>query len=189
MKFALALSLTLATTLARAAPEQWTASATFDVAAHLGNLSPYKKAAVPHGVEAELPDDCEVEQVMLVRPRPPCSCPWASFREAEDGRRRTEDGELTRRRADAQARLALPARVGVVTQRTDAGCRRGLMGCARHARAPCGPGQIATAWCLGLYVIVRHVREARAPRGGQGGRAACKNVGGLEGESGLEARR
>ncbi|OJT15560.1 Thiamine-repressible acid phosphatase pho4 [Trametes pubescens] len=62
MKFALALSLSLATALARAAPEQ----STFDVAAHLGNLSPYKKAAVPHGVEAELPDDCAVEQVMLM---------------------------------------------------------------------------------------------------------------------------
>lgn len=87
MKFALALSLSLAT-LARAAPGQWPAASPFDVAAHLGNLSPYKKAAVPHGVEAELPDDCEVEQVMLVRPRPP----WLLFLcfISEGGRRRAD---------------------------------------------------------------------------------------------------
>lgn len=34
---------------------------------HLGNLSPYSKAPVPHGVSESLPADCTVEQVMLVR--------------------------------------------------------------------------------------------------------------------------
>lgn len=34
---------------------------------HLGNLSPYHAASVPQGVSADLPSDCTVEQVMLVR--------------------------------------------------------------------------------------------------------------------------
>ena len=42
----------------------------FDVAAHLGNLSPYAAAPVPHGLDAALPADCTVDQVLLVR-RPP----------------------------------------------------------------------------------------------------------------------
>ncbi|KAJ7106225.1 phosphoglycerate mutase-like protein [Mycena epipterygia] len=33
---------------------------------HLGNLSPYFKAPVPHGVSESLPADCTVEQVMLM---------------------------------------------------------------------------------------------------------------------------
>ena len=33
----------------------------------LGNLSPYHKAPVPTGVKEVLPDDCKVDQVMLVR--------------------------------------------------------------------------------------------------------------------------
>ncbi|KAJ7170878.1 phosphoglycerate mutase-like protein [Mycena crocata] len=33
---------------------------------HLGNLSPYWKAPVPHGVAETLPGDCSVEQVMLM---------------------------------------------------------------------------------------------------------------------------
>jgi hypothetical protein len=37
---------------------------------HLGNLSPYFKAPVPHGVSETLPGDCAVEQVMLVRSIP-----------------------------------------------------------------------------------------------------------------------
>ncbi|KAI0366123.1 phosphoglycerate mutase-like protein [Pilatotrama ljubarskyi] len=32
----------------------------------LGNLSPYQKGPVPHGIEETLPEDCEVEQVMLM---------------------------------------------------------------------------------------------------------------------------
>lgn len=34
----------------------------------LGNLSPYHKAPVPHGVKEHLPNDCTVDQVMLVSP-------------------------------------------------------------------------------------------------------------------------
>ena len=49
--------------LASAAPEKRGA---FDYAAHLGNLSPYQSAPVPSGMEAALPDDCTVDQVMLV---------------------------------------------------------------------------------------------------------------------------
>lgn len=33
---------------------------------HLGNLSPWKKAPVPAGIEQELPRDCVVDQIMLV---------------------------------------------------------------------------------------------------------------------------
>lgn len=43
------------------------AARSFDVAAHLGNLSPYTPAPVPHGFDTELPADCSVDQVMLVR--------------------------------------------------------------------------------------------------------------------------
>ena len=39
----------------------------FDYAAHLGNLAPYSKAPVPHGIQETLPEDCTVDQVMLVR--------------------------------------------------------------------------------------------------------------------------
>ena len=39
----------------------------FNYAAHLGNLSPYLKAPVPHGIRETLPEDCTVDQVMLVR--------------------------------------------------------------------------------------------------------------------------
>ena len=49
--------------LASAVPEKRGA---FDYAAHLGNLSPYQSAPVPSGMEAALPDDCTVDQVMLV---------------------------------------------------------------------------------------------------------------------------
>lgn len=35
------------------------------VPTHLGNLSPYKKAPVPHGITEELPAGCVVDQVML----------------------------------------------------------------------------------------------------------------------------
>ncbi|KAJ7476057.1 phosphoglycerate mutase-like protein [Mycena latifolia] len=38
----------------------------FSVLNHLGNLSPYAKAPVPHGVSETLPADCAVEQVMLM---------------------------------------------------------------------------------------------------------------------------
>lgn len=34
---------------------------------HLGNLSPYKKAPVPSGVQEALPADCKVDQVFYVR--------------------------------------------------------------------------------------------------------------------------
>lgn len=49
---------------ASAAPERRGA---FDYAAHLGNLSPYQSAPVPSGMKTTLPDDCTVDQVMLVR--------------------------------------------------------------------------------------------------------------------------
>ena len=51
---------------AHASPERrtWT---TFDYKAHLGNLSPYQKGPVPSGIRETLPEDCKVEQVMLVR--------------------------------------------------------------------------------------------------------------------------
>ena len=39
----------------------------FNYAAHLGNLSPYLMAPVPYGVHKTLPEDCTVDQVMLVR--------------------------------------------------------------------------------------------------------------------------
>ncbi|KAI0833306.1 phosphoglycerate mutase-like protein [Trametes gibbosa] len=51
--------------LARAAPAELY-DKSFDAAAHLGNLGPYKKGPVPHGIEETLPDGCEVEQVMLM---------------------------------------------------------------------------------------------------------------------------
>ena len=38
----------------------------FNLEDHLGNLSPYHKAPVPHGIKEDLPVDCKVEQVMLV---------------------------------------------------------------------------------------------------------------------------
>lgn len=38
----------------------------FDYQAHLGNLSPYRKAPVPSGIREALPEDCTVDQVMLV---------------------------------------------------------------------------------------------------------------------------
>lgn len=38
----------------------------FDLAVHLGNLSPYGKVPVPRGFKEDLPGDCVVEQVMLV---------------------------------------------------------------------------------------------------------------------------
>ncbi|PIL35733.1 hypothetical protein GSI_02463 [Ganoderma sinense ZZ0214-1] len=38
----------------------------FDYAAHLGNLSPYLKAPVPNGIQETLPEDCTVDQVMLM---------------------------------------------------------------------------------------------------------------------------
>ncbi|KAH9856567.1 phosphoglycerate mutase-like protein [Lenzites betulinus] len=63
------LALALAA-LTHAAPSRTEArhsyEGSFDVAAHLGNLSPYKKGPVPHGVEEALPEGCEVEQVMLM---------------------------------------------------------------------------------------------------------------------------
>ena len=39
----------------------------FNFEDHLGNLSPYHKAPIPHGIKEDLPADCKVEQVMLVR--------------------------------------------------------------------------------------------------------------------------
>jgi acid phosphatase len=39
----------------------------FDWSTHLGNLSPYFNAPVPPGMDTELPADCTVDQVMLVR--------------------------------------------------------------------------------------------------------------------------
>lgn len=39
----------------------------FNYATHLGNLSPYLKAPVPNGIQETLPEDCTVDQVMLVR--------------------------------------------------------------------------------------------------------------------------
>nr|VWO95905.1 Major glycerophosphoinositol permease GIT3 (GroPCho permease GIT3) (Glycerophosphodiester transporter GIT3) [Ganoderma boninense] len=39
----------------------------FDYAAHLGNLAPYSKAPVPHGIQETLPEDCTVDQVMLMQ--------------------------------------------------------------------------------------------------------------------------
>ncbi|OSD06427.1 phosphoglycerate mutase-like protein [Trametes coccinea BRFM310] len=41
-------------------------AAAFDVASHLGNLSPYFKPPVPAGLEAALPADCAVDQVVLM---------------------------------------------------------------------------------------------------------------------------
>ncbi|KAJ7077123.1 phosphoglycerate mutase-like protein [Mycena belliarum] len=42
------------------------AVASFATLSHLGNLSPYADAPVPHGVSAALPAGCAVEQVMLM---------------------------------------------------------------------------------------------------------------------------
>jgi hypothetical protein len=39
----------------------------FDISGHLGNLSPYSAAPAAPGISADLPADCSVEQVMLVR--------------------------------------------------------------------------------------------------------------------------
>ena len=50
--------------LARAAAPE---ARSFDYTTHLGNLSPYFKPPVPHGVKETLPEACTVDQVMLVR--------------------------------------------------------------------------------------------------------------------------
>jgi len=39
----------------------------FELFYSLGNLSPYHKAPVPHGIQEDLPADCTIDQVMLVR--------------------------------------------------------------------------------------------------------------------------
>lgn len=39
----------------------------FDPTTHLGNLAPYLPAPVPAGMTPNLPGDCTVDQVMLVR--------------------------------------------------------------------------------------------------------------------------
>lgn len=39
----------------------------FNLYQSLGNLSPYHKGPIPHGIEEVLPGDCTVDQVMLVR--------------------------------------------------------------------------------------------------------------------------
>lgn len=39
----------------------------FDLYQSLGNLSPYHKAPVPYGIQEDLPADCTIDQVMLVR--------------------------------------------------------------------------------------------------------------------------
>ena len=62
-----ALASTVSAAPSRAATERRGAS--FDYAAHLGNLAPYQDAPVPYGMTADLPDDCAVDQVMLVRSR------------------------------------------------------------------------------------------------------------------------
>ncbi|KAH9945329.1 phosphoglycerate mutase-like protein [Epithele typhae] len=63
MKLSLWLvSAALAAVASAAAPE---ARGSFDYAAHLGNLSPYRSAAVPSGMTTTLPDGCVVDQVML----------------------------------------------------------------------------------------------------------------------------
>ncbi|RDX57456.1 phosphoglycerate mutase-like protein [Lentinus brumalis] len=62
MKLAIVHVLAALVALARTAPE----SHSFDYATHLGNLSPYFKAPVPSGVKETLPDDCTVDQVMLM---------------------------------------------------------------------------------------------------------------------------
>ncbi|RPD61200.1 phosphoglycerate mutase-like protein [Lentinus tigrinus ALCF2SS1-7] len=49
--------------LARAAPSE---PRSFDYTTHLGNLSPYFKPPVPSGIKEALPDDCKVDQVMLM---------------------------------------------------------------------------------------------------------------------------
>ena len=66
----LALFVLLAPALAEPVFEQWGDA---DVTTHLGNLSPYKKAPVPFGVSETLPNDCTVDQVMLVRALPVCA--------------------------------------------------------------------------------------------------------------------
>lgn len=38
----------------------------FDLFHSLGNLSPYHKAPVPHGIQEHLPADCTIDQIMLV---------------------------------------------------------------------------------------------------------------------------
>ena len=62
--------------LARAAAPE---ARSFDYTTHLGNLSPYFKPPVPSGIKETLPEDCTVDQVMLVRlsftiPYPNASC-------------------------------------------------------------------------------------------------------------------
>lgn len=39
----------------------------FDLENHLGNLAPYHKAPVPIVIKEDLPGDCKIEQVILVR--------------------------------------------------------------------------------------------------------------------------
>ena len=74
-KFSAGLVALVSAGVTRASPER----RSFDYAAHLGNLSPYQKAPVPSGIREALPDDCRVEQVMLVSAAAcilsaPCAC-------------------------------------------------------------------------------------------------------------------
>ena len=74
-KISAALVALVSAGVTRASPER----RSFDYAAHLGNLSPYQKAPVPSGIREALPDDCRVEQVMLVSAISILSAPSACF--------------------------------------------------------------------------------------------------------------
>ena len=64
MKLAIVHVFAALVALARAAAPE---ARSFDYTTHLGNLSPYFKPPVPSGIKETLPEDCTVDQVMLVR--------------------------------------------------------------------------------------------------------------------------
>ena len=106
--------------LARAAAPE---ARSFDYTTHLGNLSPYFKPPVPHGVKETLPEDCTVDQVMLVRLQLTCM-PYSSPRLSAPTLQRASAGAhgwlyaspeawklIGRHLADAPARRAVSSRV------------------------------------------------------------------------------
>ncbi|KAF7971067.1 hypothetical protein HWV62_22123 [Athelia sp. TMB] len=52
--------------LASAGVAQWSPSAEQNIYNHLGNLAPYHAAPAVPGIQADLPDDCVVDQLMLM---------------------------------------------------------------------------------------------------------------------------
>ena len=61
------LSILLIAASATLAAEQATQAKKWVLEEHLGNLSPWHKGPVPEGIREDLPADCVVDQIMMVR--------------------------------------------------------------------------------------------------------------------------